>query len=150
VTPDVGGIRRARAFASALGTELAIVDKQRPKHGVVKVMNVIGEVKGKRVIIVDDLISTGGTLCANAESLIEFGATEVYACCTHAILASNAPSRIQSSPIKELAVLNTAFLPMEKRIPKLKIISAANIFAHAIYKIHMDEPISVLFDNYLE
>jgi len=150
VSPDIGGIRRARAFAKVLGTELAVVDKRRPKAGETVVMNIIGDIKGKRVILVDDMISTGGTICNNAEALLERGATEVYACCTHAILAGNAPQRFQDSVIKELVVLDTVFLPMEKRIPKIVVLPSSRIFSEAIYRLHTDEPLSVLYQRYME
>jgi ribose-phosphate pyrophosphokinase len=150
VSPDVGGIRRARAFAKALGTDLAIIDKRRPRAAETEVMNVIGDIKGKRVILADDMVSTGGTLCNNAETLVEMGATEVYACCSHAILAGNAAQRVQDSVIKELLVLDTVFLPMEKRIPKIVMLSSSMIFSEAIYRLHTDEPLSVLYNRYLE
>jgi len=150
VSPDVGGIRRARAFAKALGTDLAIVDKRRPRAAETEVMNIIGDIKGKRVILADDMVSTGGTLCNDAESLIEKGATEIYACCSHAVLAGNAPQRIQDSVIKELVVLDTVFQPMEKRIPKILTLSCSRIFSEAIYRLHTDEPLSVLYNRYME
>ncbi|MCL2702058.1 MAG: ribose-phosphate pyrophosphokinase [Defluviitaleaceae bacterium] len=150
VSPDVGGIRRARAFARSLDTPLAIVDKRRPKSGDdTVVMNIIGDIEGKRVILVDDMVSTGGTLCNDVDAILEKGAAEIYTCCTHAILASNATQRIQDSPIKELVVLDTVFVPMEKRIPKLKILSASKIFSEAIYRIHTDTPLSVLYNRYM-
>jgi ribose-phosphate pyrophosphokinase len=129
---------------------LAIVDKRRPKPGETEVMNIIGDIEGKRVILADDMVSTGGTLCNDAEALVQLGATEVYTCCTHAILAGNAAQRIQDSSIKEMVVLDTVFLPMEKRIPKIKILSASKIFSEAIYRIHTDEPLSVLYNRYMD
>ena len=149
ISPDVGRISRARAFAAGLGMGLAIVDKRRPEPGQAEVMNIIGDIKGKRVILADDLVATGGTLINDADALMQQGATEVYACCTHAILSGSATQRIQDSPIKELAVLDTTFLPLEKRIPKIKVLSVCETFSEAIYRMHTGQPLSVLFDRYL-
>ena len=149
VSPDVGGIRRARSFAGSLNIDLAIVDKRRPEAGVAEAMNIIGDIVGKRVILVDDMVSTGGTLIKDAEALVKYGATEVYACCTHGVFARDAIARIQDSPIKEVAVLDTVFLPQEKRIPKVKLLTSAHVFSEAIYRIHMDLPLSPLYDKYM-
>lgn len=150
VSPDLGSVARARAFANSMDFPLAIVDKRRPKPNISEVMNIIGDISGKRVIIADDMIDTAGTLTGVAEALENAGALEIYACCTHAVLSGPAIERIQNSPIKELVVLDTVFLPMEKRIEKIKILSSSDIFAQAIYRIHSGLPLSVLYDTFLQ
>ena len=149
VSPDVGRLSLARAFANKLNMGLAFVDKRRPKPGETEVMNVIGDISGKRVILTDDMVASGGTLCNDAEALMDQGAKEVFACCTHAILSGNATERIQNSPILELAVLDTVVVPMEKRIPKIKVLQTDETFAESIYRMHMGESLSVMFDRYV-
>lgn len=145
VSPDVGSVTRARKFAERLEIPIAIIDKRRPKANVCEIMNVIGDVQGKKVILVDDLIDTAGTVVNAANALSEMGATEVYACCTHGVLSGPAIERINNSPIKELVTLNTITLPPEKRIGKVKSLSVAGIFAEAIERIYGDISISTLF-----
>lgn len=145
VSPDLGSVGRARAFAAKLDAPMAIVDKRRPKPNVAEVMNIIGDIKGRIIIIADDMVDTAGTLSGVAAALMESGALEVYACCTHPILSGPAIMNLQNSPIRELVVLDTVFLPMEKRIDKIKILSVAKIFAEAIHRIHCGEPVSTLF-----
>ncbi len=145
VSPDVGSVTRSRKFAQRLDCPLAIIDKRRPKANVCEVMNVIGDIENKKVILVDDMIDTGGTIINAANALAERGAKEVYACCTHGVLSGEAISKIQSSKIKEMIVLNTIELPKEKRIDKIKILSVASVFAEAIERIYGDISISTLF-----
>lgn len=147
VSPDLGSVTRARNFASKIGTSLAIIDKRRPKANVSEVMNVIGDVKGKKVIILDDMIDTAGTLCNGAKAIMEIGgATEVYACATHAVLSGPAIERIQNSVIKELVLLDTVPLTDEKKIDKFTVLPTAPVFAEAIARIYNDKPFTAAFD----
>ena len=147
VSPDLGSVTRARNFAAKLDAPLAIVDKRRPKAISCEVMNIIGDVKDKRLIILDDMVDTGGSLCNAAKALIEIGgAKEVTACATHGVLSGPAIERLQASPIKELVLLDTIQLPEEKRIDKIKILPTAPVFAKAIERIYEDRPISTLFN----
>lgn len=146
VSPDLGSVGRTRGFATRVDIPIAIIDKRRPKANVSEIMNIIGNVDGKRVILVDDMIDTAGTICNAARALTERGAIEVDACCTHAVLSGPAIERIQDSPINELVVLNTIQLPPEKKISKIKELSVAPIFADAINRIHEGISISTLFD----
>ncbi|MEG2290403.1 MAG: ribose-phosphate pyrophosphokinase, partial [Clostridium sp.] len=131
VSPDLGSVTRARKFADRLNAPIAIIDKRRPKANVAEIMNIIGEVKGKRVILIDDMIDTAGTICNGANALVEMGATEVYACCSHAVLSGPAIERLEASAIKELVMLDSIHLPEEKMIDKIKILSIAPLFAEA-------------------
>ena len=145
VSPDIGSVGRSRKFAEKLEVPLAIIDKRRPKAHVCEIMNIIGDVKGKRVIIVDDLIDTAGTAVNAANALRDMGATEVYACCTHGVLSGPAIDRIRTSAIKELVTLNTIPLTNEKNISKITVLSVADVFAEAIERIYGDISISTLF-----
>ncbi len=145
VSPDIGSVGRCRKFAEKLDVPLAIIDKRRPKANVCEIMNIIGDVRGKRVILVDDMIDTGGTIVNAASALSDIGATEVYACCTHGVLSGPAIDRVRTSPIKELITLNTIPLPKEKKISKVTILSVADVFAEAIERIYGDISISTLF-----
>jgi len=145
VSPDVGSVGRARKFAEKIDVPLAIIDKRRPKANVCEIMNIIGDIKGKRAILVDDLIDTAGTVVNAANAMIDLGATEVYACCTHGVLSGPAIDRIRTSAIKELITLNTIPLPPEKRISKITTLSVADVFAEAIERIYGDISISTLF-----
>ncbi len=124
---------------------IAIIDKRRPKPNVSEVMNIIGDIKDKRVILVDDMIDTAGTICHGAEALLQKGAKEVYACCTHPVLSGPAIERLDASPIKELVVLDTIALPKEKQLDKIKTLSVAPVFAEAIERIYEEVSISTLF-----
>jgi ribose-phosphate pyrophosphokinase len=146
VSPDLGSVTRARKFADRLHAPIAIIDKRRPKANVSEVMNVIGDIKNKTVILVDDLMDTGGTLTNGAAALMNLGAKEIYACCTHPVLSGPAIERIKKSPVKELVVLNTIPIPEEKQIDKIKTISVAPVFAEAIKRIYEDVSVSKLFD----
>lgn len=145
VSPDVGSVSRSRKFAEKLEAPLAIIDKRRPKANVCEIMNIIGDVRGKRAILVDDIIDTAGTIVSAANALADIGASEVYACCTHGVLSGPAIERIKNSPIKELVTLNTIPLPKEKRIDKITVLSVADVFAEAIERIYGDISISTLF-----
>jgi len=145
VSPDVGSASKSRKLANRLGVPLVILEKQRTSHDESQVVSVIGDPKGKKVIIFDDLISTGTSIANAAKAIIEKGATEVYACTVHALLTGNGVSRIEDSPIKELAVLDTVVLPKEKHISKINQLSAAPVFAEAIKRIHNGESVSEMF-----
>ena len=147
VSPDLGSVTRARNFAQRLGVPFAIVDKRRQKANVCEVMNIIGDVKGKSVVLVDDMIDTAGTLCNAAKAIIEIGgASEVTACATHGVLSGPAIERIENSVIKELVLLDTIALPEEKRIDKITTLPCAPVFAQAIQRIYADKPVSPLFN----
>ncbi|MCT4565966.1 MAG: ribose-phosphate diphosphokinase [Maledivibacter sp.] len=146
VSPDLGSVTRARKFADIIDASLAIIDKRRPKANVAEVMNIIGEVDGKNVILIDDMIDTAGTITQGVKALKKFGAKEVYACCTHPVLSGPAIERLEDSDIKEIVVLDTILLPDEKRLPNMKMLSVAPIFAEAIRRIYGNESVSKLFD----
>jgi len=145
VSPDIGSVGRSRKFAEKLDVPLAIIDKRRPKANVCEIMNIIGDIKDKRVILVDDLIDTAGTVVNAANALKDMGALDIYACCTHGVLSGPAIDRIRTSAIKELVVLNTIPLPNEKKIGKITVLSVADVFAEAIERIYGDMSISSLF-----
>lgn len=146
VSPDLGSVGRTRQFAEKLNIPLAIIDKRRPKPNVSEIMNIIGNIEGKKVILVDDMIDTAGTITNAANALKERGAIEVDACCTHAVLSGPAIKRINDSAITELLVLDTIELPAEKKIDKITVVSVADIFENAIKCIHDGTSISQLFD----
>lgn len=146
VSPDLGSVTRARNFASRLDAPIAIVDKRRPRSNVAEVMNIIGDIRDKRAILVDDMLDTGGTFVKAAEALIAGGAKEVYACCTHGVLSGPAIERLKESPIKELVITDTIPLPPEKQISKIRVLSAASVFAQAIERIYAEQPVSTLFE----
>ncbi len=147
VSPDVGGVPRAREFARQLGAPIAIIDKRRDRPNQVKeVVHVIGKVHRKTAIIVDDIVDTASTLAVGAQALIKRGVTAVYACATHALLSGPAVQRISSSPIQQLVVTNTIPLAPEKVIDKLTVLSVAPLLAEAIRRIHEDRSVSQLFD----
>ena len=145
VSPDHGGTTRAREFAKVLDTTIAIIDKRRPEPNKAEVMNIIGDVKGKTCLLVDDMCDTCGTLTIGAEALMKAGATEVYAACTHGVLSGPAIERIQNSCIKELIITNTIKLAESKKIDKIKVLSVGQLLGHGILRILSDEPLSGLF-----
>ena len=147
VSPDLGGVSRARGFAEILNAPMAIIDKRRPEPGVAEVMNLIGNVEGKNCILVDDMVDTAGSLTEGARALKKFGANEIYACCTHPILTDPALSRIAQSDITELVVTNTIPLAPSKKHPKIKVLSIAPILAETILRIYNDWSVSQLFDT---
>lgn len=146
VSPDLGSVTRARKFADNLHAPIAIIDKRRPKANVSEIMNIIGDIEGKRCILIDDMIDTAGTISNAANALKDLGAKNVYACCTHGVLSGPAMERINNSAIEELVMLNT--IPLNEDIDRTKIrsISVAPLFAEAIKRIYDDQPISKLFE----
>ena len=147
VSPDVGSVARARAFAQKIGTGLAIVDKRREKANSAEVMNIIGDVTGKEIILFDDMVDTAGSLCNAAKSLMEEGrAKKVYACASHGVLSGNAVQRINDSYIEELVLLDTVPYPGKRRSRKIKYLSVASLFAEAIERTYEEVSISSLFD----
>lgn len=146
VSPDHGGVIRARRMADYLKAPIGIIDKRRPKPNEVEVMNIIGDIKGRTAILVDDIIDTAGTMKLAAEALMDAGAKEVYACATHPVLSGPAIERIENSSIKELVVTNTIQLPKEKQIDKITQLSVAGLMSEAIIRIHENKSISILFD----
>lgn len=146
-SPDAGGIKMARAYAGLLECPLAIVDKRREDASKTQVMQLIGSVEGKNVIITDDMISTGGSLVEAAKALKNAGALEVYACIVHPILVGPAIERLAGSELKELIVTNSIPLAEEKQIPKIRQLSVAGLLSEAIYRIHNDASVSSLFSK---
>lgn len=146
VSPDHGGVTRTRKLADRMKAPIAIIDKRRPRPNVVEVMNIVGNVEGKTAILIDDIIDTAGTITLAANALVEHGAKEVYACCTHPVLSGPAIERIQNSTIKELVVTNSIALPEEKKIRKLTQLSVASLLSEAIIRVHEQQSVSVLFD----
>ncbi len=147
VSPDVGGIKMARGYAKRLEAGLAIVDKRRNSPEATEVMHILGEVKGKTCILVDDLIATGSSMVEAAEAVRKAGATAVYACVTHPIMSGSARERIAASCLKELIVTDTIPLAAEKRHPKITVLSVAPLLSEAIERIHYEQSISSLFDG---
>jgi len=146
VSPDIGGVVRARAIAKRLGCELAIIDKRRPKPNMAKVMNIIGDVKGKICILVDDMIDTAGTLCAASTALMEWGAKEVNAYCVHPVLSGNAIANIENSDINELMVTDT--IPLEEEAlncKKIRQLSVAEMLGETIRRIANRESVSSMY-----
>ena len=146
VSPDVGSVTRARNVASKLGCQMAIIDKRRPKANQLEVMNIIGDIKGKKCLMVDDMIDTAGTIVQGAEALYNNGASEIYACCTHAVFSGPAIERIKNSHITKLVVLDTIELPKEKQIDKIEVVSVAKLFALAIENVYLDKKMSDIYD----
>lgn len=146
VSPDHGGVTRARKLAERLKAPIAIIDKRRPKPNVAEIMNIVGHIEGKTVILIDDIIDTAGTISLAANALADSGAKEVYACCTHPVLSGPAIERIQNSQIKELLVTNTIPLSGHKLMDKIRIISVAPLMAEAIIRVHEELSVSKLFD----
>lgn len=146
VAPDVGSVKRARDFAERLDTSIAIIDKRRPEPNVAEVMNIIGDVSGKNVILLDDMIDTAGTITQGAKVLQEHGAEEVYACCTHPVFSGPAVDRLTDSILEEVVVTNTIPLPDKKNLDKVKVLSIAPLLGEALDRIFKDLSVSVLFD----
>lgn len=146
VSPDLGGVTRARALAERLHLPLAIIDKRRPQPNVAEIMHIIGEVEGKKVIMIDDIIDTAGTITHGAQALMENGAVEVYVCCTHPVLSGPAIERIDNSVIKEVVVTNTIPLGPEKKSDRIRVLSIAPLLGEAIIRIYEDLSVSKLFD----
>ena len=147
VSPDHGGVTRARKLAEFLKTPIAIVDKRRPKANVAEVMNIIGDVKGKRAIIIDDMIDTAGTITLASQALMDAGATEVYASAAHAVLSGPAIERLNNSPIKKLILTDSINQPEEKDLSKAEIVSVGPLMGEAIKLIQEHKPVSPLFNT---
>lgn len=145
VSPDLGGVTRARDLADRIGASIAIIEKRRPKPNVAEIMHIIGDLTGKTVIMVDDIIDTAGTITLGAKALMDRGAKEVYACCTHPVLSGPALERLEQSVIKEVVITNTIELPEDKKIDKIKVLSVAPLLGEAIIRIHEDLSVSKLF-----
>lgn len=144
VSPDLGGVTRARTFANILDLPIAIIEKRRPKANVSEVMNVIGDIDGKNVIIVDDIIDTAGTICKAASVLKNFGAKKVYGCATHGVLSGPALERIMESELETFVITDT--IPLNVEVKKIEIVSVAPLFAKAIRRINTNQSISIIFD----
>ncbi|WP_274365795.1 ribose-phosphate diphosphokinase [Paenibacillus thermotolerans] len=147
VSPDHGGVVRARKLADYLNVPLAIIDKRRPEPNVAEVMNIIGDVSGKTAIIIDDIIDTAGTITLGANALIKYGAKDVYACCTHPVLSGPAMKRLDESPIKEVVVTNTIPITQPDATKKLTVLSVASLMGEAIIRVHEELSISKLFED---
>ncbi|HEY6896401.1 MAG TPA: ribose-phosphate pyrophosphokinase [Rhodocyclaceae bacterium] len=148
ISPDVGGVVRARAFAKRLETDLAIIDKRRPKANVSEVMNIIGDVKGRTCVIMDDIVDTAGTLCKAAQALKQHGAKRVLAYATHPVLSGSAVERIRDSDLDELVVTDTIPLSEAARAcDRIRVVSIADLMAETIQRISNDESVSSLFDE---
>lgn len=147
VSPDHGGVARAREFADGLGASIAIIDKMRPEPNVAKVMNIIGRVKGKNCILIDDMIDTGGSIVAASKALKEAGAKDIYACCTHALFSNGAPQRLNESYLKEVICTDTICLPEEKKFPKLVQLTVADLLGEGIVHIVDNKGVSSLFSK---
>ena len=146
VSPDAGGVERTRAFAKRLNTGLAIIDKRRDKPNECEAMHVIGDVRGKTAILMDDMVDTAGTLCNGAATLLANGAKEVHACCSHPVLSGPAVERIEKSEIKSLVVTNSIPLRADAlACPKIKVLSVSSLLADAIRRIHNEDSVSSLF-----
>jgi len=146
VSPDAGGVERARFFAKKMDAALAIVDKRRVEMNVAEVMHVIGDVHGRTCLVIDDLIDTAGTLVKTAQALLDSGATAVYACCSHPVLSGPAVENIINSPLTEVVVTNTIPLTeAAKRVPKIKVLTIAGLIGRAIQSIHEETSVSKLF-----
>lgn len=146
VSPDAGGVERTRAFAKRLGADMAIIDKRRERANVCAAMNVIGDVKGKTAILLDDMVDTAGTLCSAADILIERGAREVHACCSHGVLSGPAIERLEASKIKTLVITDS--IPLREKVSncsKIKVLSIAELIGNAIRCIHSEDSVSSLF-----
>lgn len=147
VSPDLGGVNRARDLADRVGAPIAIIEKRRPEPGVAKVMNIIGDVKGRNCFVVDDIVDTAGSLCEGAKALMEYGAAGVHAAVCHPVLTDPATERIKESVLKELVVTNSLPIEKEKMQDKLTVLSVAPLLGEAILRIFHDASVSALFDK---
>lgn len=147
VAPDIGSSKRARAYANRLSADLALVDKKRTGPNKIDTVTLIGDVKDRQVILVDDMVDTAGTLCRAAELLFDSGAAAVFAAITHPLLSGNAVENIEKSKLSKMLVSDTILIPEAKKTEKIEVISSAKILAEAIQRIHNEESISSLFDH---
>jgi len=147
VSPDIGGVKRARKLAEWLDCKIAIIDKRRPKPNLSEVMNLIGDVEGKKAIFIDDMIDTAGTITNGVEAIMKRGAKESYICCSHAILSGPAVERLEKCTVKEVIVTDSIRLPEEKKIDKIKVLSIDRLFAETIRRIVTHKSISELFES---
>jgi ribose-phosphate pyrophosphokinase len=145
VSPDAGGVERARAFAKRLNATLAIIDKRRAGANESKVMNIIGDVEGKTAVVLDDMIDTGGTMVQGADALVQSGAKRVFACATHPVLSGPAIERLENSVIEQLVVTNTIPLGSKAGCKKIRVLSVAGLLGEAIKRIHFNDSVSSLF-----
>ena len=148
VSPDVGGVGTAKALADRLSASLAIIAKRRPEPNLIEIVQVIGELAGKKAILIDDIIDTGGSMVSAAEMVAARGASEIYGYATHAVLSGDAVSRLEASPIKEIVVTDTIPLPPAKRSPRIRVLPLAPTLAEAIRRVHDNVSISTIFDRY--
>ena len=146
VSPDMGGMTRARDMAQRLRVPIAIIDKRRPMPNVAEIMEIIGDIQGKQAVLVDDIIDTGGTIVLGAQALLDRGATKVYACCTHPVFSGPALERLTNSCLSEVVVCDTIPLKEDEQLPIIRVCSVAALLADAIVRIHEDLSISTLFD----
>ena len=146
VSPDIGGVKRARELAKWLDCKIAIIDKRRPKPNMSEIMNIIGDVEGKTAIFIDDMIDTAGTITNGAQAIMDMGAIASYACCTHAVFSGPAMERLEASPLKKIIITDTIDIPEEKKISKIKILSVDKLFAEGIRRVIENRSISELFE----
>ena len=147
VSPDHGSVTRARNLAEPLGVPIAIVDKRRPEPNKSEIMNIIGDVKGKNCVLVDDMIDTAGTICNAGKALIDLGAKSVSACATHGVLSGPACERLKEAPFDKIVLLNTVPIPEEKRLDKMEVLSVAPLFADTLTRIYTNDSVSKLFNR---
>jgi len=148
VSPDVGGVGRARSLAEMLHAPLAILAKRRPEPNKVDIVEIIGEVDGRRCIMIDDMVDTGGSVVHGAETLLKSGAIEVMACCTHAVFSGAASQRLQDSVLSKVVAMDTVPIPADKQFGKLTVLPVAPLLGEAIKRIHMNRSVSTLFDDW--
>ena len=148
VSPDVGGVGRTKALAERLGCPFVVIAKRRPAPNQVEIVEIIGDFEGKRCIMIDDIVDTGGSIIGGAQALMNRGAREVIVCCSHAVFSKDAPTRLQESCLSQVVCLDTIPVPESKQFPKLKVLSCAPLVADAIRRIHHNESVSELFENW--
>ncbi len=148
VSPDVGGVQRARSLANQLRKPLAIIAKRRPEPGQVDIMEIIGDVRGKVAVMIDDIVDSGNSVLQGAEALLSRGATEVVVTCTHPVFSGNATQNLQDSSVSRIISTDTVPIPQNKLVPKLNVLSSAPLLADAIKRIHLDQSVSTLFNDY--
>jgi ribose-phosphate pyrophosphokinase len=148
VSPDVAGVSRARALAEMLNAPIAIIAKRRPEPNKVDIVEIIGDVDGKRCVMIDDMIDTGGSIIQGAEALLKRGATEVIAACTHPVLSGNASQRLEDSVVSKVITMDTIPIPNVKMFKKLTVLPTAPLLGEAIRRIHLNESISTLFEGW--